>query len=442
MTTPTTPKSNSGVHRRTFLSRSLLVLALAFAMPNHNSFATDATWNEDPVSGDWNSAENWTPAVVPDGIANFGVSNITGISVSQNPTSIGSISFDSDASVYTFAVLPGSALLVSGTGVTNPYRSDQNFVCEGATSSSTAGGLLRFSGDSLASNLALTATGGTNGGPGGVIQFQDQSTSERCSISLSGNATLDISMSSRPDGVDIGRLTGTYSSGGAGIVNLGSNQLTIGSSNRASYLGGFIQDGPNGSGGSLHKVGTANLQLAATSTYTGGTIVDGGGLVALSDAGSMTGSGPVQVNQTGVLAGGGTIGGSVTIGPGAVLSPSYNVRRRVGRTLTIEGSLTLAADSIFHCNYLGYRLDSVSANGISIEPNVQLELVAREPRRSAAGAVYTILNNTSAAPINGTFANLPDGITFFERGNVIQASYEGGDGNDLTLTVLKSRDRN
>ena len=87
-------------------------------------------------------------------------------------------------------------------------------------------------------------------------------------------------------------------------------------------------------------------------------------------------------------------------------------------------------------------MDSVSANGISIEPNVQLELVAREPRRSAAGAVYTILNNTSAAPINGTFANLPDGITFFERGNVIQASYEGGDGNDLTLTVLKSRDRN
>ena len=52
------------------------------------------------------------------------------------------------------------------------------------------------------------------------------------------------------------------------------------------------------------------------------------------------------------------------------------------------------------------------------------------------GMVFTVINNTSANPIVGTFSNLPDGGIVTINGNNFQASYSGGDGNDLTLTVV------
>jgi hypothetical protein len=52
------------------------------------------------------------------------------------------------------------------------------------------------------------------------------------------------------------------------------------------------------------------------------------------------------------------------------------------------------------------------------------------------GTVFTVIDNTAATPISGTFSNLADGSTFTADGNTFQVSYEGGDGNDLALTVV------
>jgi len=52
------------------------------------------------------------------------------------------------------------------------------------------------------------------------------------------------------------------------------------------------------------------------------------------------------------------------------------------------------------------------------------------------GTTFTVINNTAATPISGVFANLADGGTVTVGNNAFQANYEGGDGNDLTLTVL------
>jgi hypothetical protein len=54
-----------------------------------------------------------------------------------------------------------------------------------------------------------------------------------------------------------------------------------------------------------------------------------------------------------------------------------------------------------------------------------------------SGTTFTVINNTAATPIAGTFANLPDGSTIVVGNNTFQANYEGGDGNDLTLTVTQ-----
>jgi hypothetical protein len=47
-----------------------------------------------------------------------------------------------------------------------------------------------------------------------------------------------------------------------------------------------------------------------------------------------------------------------------------------------------------------------------------------------------VINNTAATPIAGTFSNLADGSTFTVGSNNYQVNYEGGTGNDLTLTVV------
>jgi hypothetical protein len=52
------------------------------------------------------------------------------------------------------------------------------------------------------------------------------------------------------------------------------------------------------------------------------------------------------------------------------------------------------------------------------------------------GTVFNVIDNTAAAPIASTFANLPDGSTITIGNTTFQASYTGGDGNDLTLTVV------
>ena len=52
------------------------------------------------------------------------------------------------------------------------------------------------------------------------------------------------------------------------------------------------------------------------------------------------------------------------------------------------------------------------------------------------GTVFTAISNTSATPISGTFFNLADSSIHTLGQNTYQVSYEGGDGNDLTLTVV------
>ncbi len=53
------------------------------------------------------------------------------------------------------------------------------------------------------------------------------------------------------------------------------------------------------------------------------------------------------------------------------------------------------------------------------------------------GTVFTVISNTSADPIDGTFLDLIDGSTFVAAKNTYLVNYEGGDGNDLTFTVVQ-----
>ena len=284
-------------------------------------------------------------------------------------------------------------------------------------------------------SLKSPAWGGSNGDGGGRIYFLSDSSGGQARVKVFGNGFLDIGGHNAP-GVSIGSIQGS------GLVFLGALNLTVGSNNRSTNFSGLIQDGrPNqtGSGGSLSKVGTGTLVLRNSNAYTGGTTINGGKLVVNNESGSGTGSGPLQVNA-GRLGGSGMIAGDVTVGDGsgrgAILSPGESARKR--GTLTTQSTLTLKSDAIykFNLNSDTAKSDSVVSNGVTIHSGAQFTFTDVAHGTLPIGTVFTVIDNTSGNSITGTFSNLPDGSTFSSHGNTYQVNYEGGDGNDLTLTVV------
>src|SRR5439155_10975394 len=281
---------------------------------------------------------------------------------------------------------------------------------------------------------------GLGGGTAGSFQFFDGSHGGTARVEVFGNGTgdttngnLDISSHNAP-GVTIGSVEGT------GNVFLGAFRLTVGSNNLTTTFSGAIQDGGfnGGTGGSLTKIGKGKLTLSKASTYTGGTTITKGTLLVTNKTGSGTGTGAVQVNTT--LGGTGKITGAVTVGTGtssgATLLPGKSATNP--GTLTINSALTFNSLSTYKCVLDRSTLiaGEVTALGVTINSSATFTFVDTGTGTLTVGTVFTVINNTSASPIAGTFSNLADGSVFTSNGNNFQASYTGGTGNDLTLTVM------
>jgi hypothetical protein len=108
-------------------------------------------------------------------------------------------------------------------------------------------------------------------------------------------------------------------------------------------------------------------------------------------------------------------------------------------TLTLRSSLILQVDATFTYTFKARdsqaRTDLLIANGVTIN-SAKIALKGKTHGTLTPGLVSTVISNTSANPISGTFSNLSDGAIVNVNGNNFQADYEGGDGNDLTLTVV------
>jgi hypothetical protein len=105
--------------------------------------AGSATWNLNPSDNLWQTAENWTPATVPNSesdTASFGVSNVNAITVSEYgpgpdgvDTTVDKLVFEEGASSYTITVVPeettwGVYFNIDGEGVINNSRVVQNIL--------------------------------------------------------------------------------------------------------------------------------------------------------------------------------------------------------------------------------------------------------------------------------------------------------------------------
>jgi autotransporter-associated beta strand protein len=363
----------------------------------------------------------------------------------------------------------GSSTIVVHRGVNRGYPGNlvfesgsagaANIIAEGSDNRTTGGGYVAFSnafaGTSIVTlqrppaadglpataifSLFADAQASTLLAEGGSLVFTYASKGGTARAVLTARGSLDISglSSFETDGLTIGSVEGDRTA----VVSLGSRKLTVGGNNLSTTFAGLIQDGglSGGTGGSLAKIGTKTLTLSGANLYTGGTTVTSGDFLVANHTGSATGTGPVQVDA-GRIGGAGTIVGPLTIGTGsgsgATLIPAAGTKKEV--TTTVQSALTLKADGTYNCavNTTSGASDSVVANGVTIDSSATFVLHAKGNGTLAPGTVITPINNTAATPIASNFNGLPEGSTIVAGNNTYEVSYQGGDGNDLTLTVL------
>jgi autotransporter-associated beta strand protein len=187
---------------------------------------------------------------------------------------------------------------------------------------------------------------------------------------------------------------------GGSAVQLGANDLAATYSSDTTFSGGI-----SGSGNFI-KSGAGTLTLAGGSALTGLVDVQGGNLVLTgSTAGSM------NVATSSVLAGTGSIGGTLTLAGGAILEVGNSAigGGSVG-TITV-GGLTLGSTSV-----LAFDLGVPDTPGVSdrIQVNGNLVLDGRLNASDAGGfgiGVYRLMDVTGTITNNGLTVNsLPAGF--------------------------------
>jgi hypothetical protein len=153
--------------------KTLIVAAircsLMFLVPSV-TYAISAQWDLDPISGDWNTADNWTPMGVPNGpadIATFGLSHTTDVSISAN-TEVNTIVFTPAATnPYSISASTDVTLTISGMGIINNSGIAQNFVTNGGQF-----GQISFTNNATAgSSTIFTNNHGVNNFQGGHTFF-------------------------------------------------------------------------------------------------------------------------------------------------------------------------------------------------------------------------------------------------------------------------------
>jgi autotransporter-associated beta strand protein len=326
----------------------------------------------------------------------------------------------STAGNASFVIEPGASIAFFGSDLEKPTAGNGIF---------NIGGFVQFSGGTAGSATFIT-------NPGGYIRFLLNDQSDARFELLDGALLAEFAGGDAT--VSVGSIEGN---GAIGLSAVGAHQKFIaGSNDLSTTFSGTITDlGGSFGSGSLEKIGTGKLTLSGANTYTGGTTVSAGGLVINNTMGSGTGTGPLQINR-GILAGSGIIAGAVTMGTGsgtgAFLTPGMGAS--TATTLTLQSALTFKADSTYTCrlNTKKTKADQLIANGVTIESGAQFAFKVTGDQQLRTGKSATVISNTSANPISGEFANLPDGSTFTIGPNTFQVSYSGGDGNDLTLTVV------
>jgi fibronectin-binding autotransporter adhesin len=271
-----------------------------------------------------------------------------------------------------------------------------------------AGGVLSVSG--LADGGAPSSIGISLAAPenlvfdGGTLQYTGAAASTNRNFTLTQNGgTIDSSS---------GTNAGLAFSNSSAIVATGTGARTLaltGSSTGASTLALLVVDASGvGNTTALSKTGPGTWALTNANTYTGGTNVSNGILLARNTSGSATGTGNV-VMDGGTLGGNGSVS-NVVAGAGAhTIAPSATLTNTSATTLTM-GGLTTSANTTLAFNLVTPGTSSVS-DRINVTGAAALNLNGGTLQITGHGVGPGSLGFYKAIGYNGSFTGSYTAIT-------------------------------
>jgi hypothetical protein len=345
--------------------------SLIFLLPA-GAYAISAQWDLDPISGDWNTAANWTPNGVPNGpndVATFGLSNTTAISISSQ-TTVNGITFVPGASSFTITATPNvffNTLTLDGVGITNNSDVTQNFVI-----TIDVNGPFRIGGITF-KNSATAGSPTTFTNLGGLVVFRNASTAANATITNTGVESV-AAQTLFGDNSSAGnaRITNNASASDFGVTSFGGNSTagnaTITNNGDASARPGATEFGFTSSAGNANVINNGGTASGAhggdtffsdQSTAANGTFTNNGGTANGAGGGTTTFLESSTADSATLIANGGTSGGQ----GGAILFEDQST----GGTSRIEvfdnGNLDISFMSFPHHSERGVTVGSIEGDG-------------------------------------------------------------------------------
>ncbi len=204
-------------------------------------------------------------------------------------------------------------------------------------------------------------------------------------------------------------------SGGTGTANQIINSASGTPTFTVNYAGsspqtfsGALGGGATGNSFAFAKSGSGTVVLTGSNSFSGGTTVSGGTLLANNTAGSATGTGNVAVNSDG------TLGGNGTITPGT------------GNTVSVNNGGTITAGT-----GVGSSALAIGANGLTLNNSstYQVKLFGTGPND------ISLLNVTGDVTI-GSGALLKLDLSGLSSSDVSNLRTAVGQGNTQTYTII------
>lgn len=202
------------------------------------------------------------------------------------------------------------------------------------------------------------------------------------------------------------------------------NIVSLGNSHNESYINGQV----TATDAELVKLGIGTLNIDIIVPPEVKTIVNAGKLIVNGQI-----EGPVTLNAVSEISGIGEISSSLTMNDMSSLSPGtnssashYGVFQVNNLFMNQNSSLNflIAGDSV------GVDYDQILVNSnVQLSGNIQVSVT--HPYDYDEEII--IIDNQSQNAINGVFNGINEGDIIFEN---FQISYQGGDGNDLTITPI------
>ena len=187
-------------------------------------------------------------------------------------------------------------------------------------------------------------------------------------------------------------------------------------------------------GGVTQETASKTTDLTGESPST--NVIVGDNETAIMAEGSTRGS--VAVYAGGVLKGIGTVTNGISVMPNATIAPGMSPGCLTTASLYIGGSYEFEIGGNDACS--GYdQLKVTGPTGDTVfldDESAVLNTSRWNNFTPAQGKVFTIIDNQGPNAVVETFKNLPEGATFSQNGVVFKISYVGGNGNDVTLTVM------